>query len=649
MISVFQLTNYNHTINISLTQEDGFINANGETDTTKEGYKHSQVISCEGIAKFRYSGGSYEAGTYMAVFFSSAGAVVQTYGEGNGTAIQVSKQGIPVPDGAASVIFTGYDVSTYGLSVQRFINYNLNGDAVLHPTSCEVTEDAGGSYELSMVHPIADSFVWPMLVCGAIIKAPAPVPPIRNAYIGQNVNVYKTTEQAALRDGPSEATRITYQTWYAGQTYAVGANVTNSNYDYHNYRCTHFDSSSPLIFVPPNNNTAWWTRIADYSSGAAALTTLEIGTEVYFVEDAGDGWYKVSTKDGIIGYIKSSQLVFVRTETVQPAGDRITDYQLFRIYNAQISTDGKSITVNARHVSYDLSGILLNDCKIEMASPSFAIMRIKDALITNYAGEIATNLTSDENGTFTGDLSYKNGTYAFLDPDKGMIPYFRAKLVRDNWDIFLMKNDLYDRGVRLTYGVNLRGVSWKQKSDSLINRVMPVAKGEDGSDLFLPETYVSSSNSWPVAIMERLNVNGQVGKPKSQQDPTLWTVDTLLEEMRTKAGERFSVDHADAIQVEVDVNFTLLGETEEYKAYRGLEKLYMYDLVKVKDPNVGLDLQLQVSQIRYDCITKRYNGIKLGNVFDYGGRTVFGYNIGDGAINYEKINPEAIRRIIGEV
>jgi phage-related protein len=276
-------------------------------------------------------------------------------------------------------------------------------------------------------------------------------------------------------------------------------------------------------------------------------------------------------------------------------------------------------------------------------------MRIKDALITNYAGEIATNLTSDENGTFTGDLSYKNGTYAFLDPDKGMIPYFRAKLVRDNWDIFLMKNDLYDRGVRLTYGVNLRGVSWKRKSDSLINRVMPVAKGEDGSDLFLPETYVSSSNSWPVAIMERLNVNGQVGKPKSQQDPTLWTVDTLLEEMRTKAGERFSVDHADAIQVEVDVNFTLLGETEEYKAYRGLEKLYMYDLVKVKDPNVGLDLQLQVSQIRYDCIMKRYNGIKLGNVFDYGGRTVFGYNIGDGAINYEKINPEAIRRIIGEV
>jgi hypothetical protein len=58
MISVFQLTNYNHTINISLTQEDGFINANGETDTSKEGYKHSQLISCEGIAKFRYSGGS---------------------------------------------------------------------------------------------------------------------------------------------------------------------------------------------------------------------------------------------------------------------------------------------------------------------------------------------------------------------------------------------------------------------------------------------------------------------------------------------------------------------------------------------------------------------------------------------------------------
>jgi phage-related protein len=97
--------------------------------------------------------------------------------------------------------------------------------------------------------------------------------------------------------------------------------------------------------------------------------------------------------------------------------------------------------------------------------------------------------------------------------------------------------------------------------------------------------------------------------------------------------------------VEVQVDFTNLGDTEEYKQYKDLQKVYLYDLVRVNDPNVGLNLQLQVSQTQFDCIAERYVGIRVGNVFDYGGRTVFGYNIGDDAIAYEKISLEAVRKI----
>ena len=177
-----------------------------------------------------------------------------------------------------------------------------------------------------------------------------------------------------------------------------------------------------------------------------------------------------------------------------------------------------------------------------------------------------------------------------------------------------------------------------------------MAKAANGSDLFLPDLYVDSEEieNWPVILMERLSVKGQVGKDDGTGTGTTWTEEALLAEMEAKATERFTVDHADAIAVELTVDFTLLGNTEEYKEYRGLEKLYMYDLIRVADPRVGLNLQLQVSHIEWDCILERYNLIKVGNVFDYGGRTVFGYNIGDGAIEYEKISAETIRRIIGE-
>lgn len=526
--------------------------------------------------------------------------------------------------------------------------YTANGNAVLHPSSCVMTEDAGGSYEIVMEHPITSAGEWEHLVNGAIVKVPVPVPTIQNAYVGQDVDVYKiNSNNTALREGPSEPERITYPAWQdTSAGYSVGSKVT---YQSHNYQAIRGEGGTSVTHNPPTSSD--WKRIADYTSGSPALTTLAADTEVYYIEASGSSWAKVSTKSGIVGYVKNSQITFVRHETVQPVPERVVEDQLFRIYNVNINTDAQIVSVNARHVSYDLSGVILGECNLSLQEPSWVIARIRDAMLISYQGEIATNMTGTENGTYTGDLSYKNGTQAILDPDKGVIPYFRGKLIRDNWDLFLMKNDLVDRGIRLTYGTNLRGVNWKRASDQMINRVMPVAKAEDGSDLFLPEQWIDSPDiaNWPVIIMERLKVDGQVGKDDGTGTDTDWTEETLLEEMRTKASERFSVDHVDAQVVELTVNFTLLGETAEFSQYRGLEKVYMYDLIRVTDPRVGLNLQLQVSHVEWDCILERYNSIKVGNVFDYGGRTVFGYNIGNGAIEYEKISTETIRRIIGEV
>lgn len=543
-------------------------------------------------------------------------------------------------------------ISVYDVGNEAF---GKNGNAVLHPVSCVMTEDAGGSYEVAMEHPIAEDGIWEHLVNDAIIKVPVPVPTIQSAYVGMDVDVYKiNSNNTALRQEPSEPTPIYYEEWNGSQisptTYSVGDKVSVSGSGHRNYQCVYFNTEDPTRFVPPYNSS-WWKQIPDTTSGSPVLTTLAANTEVYYIEASGQSWAKVSTKYGIVGYVKNSQITFVRHETVQPVPERTVEDQLFRIYNVLINTDNQSVSVNARHVSYDLSGVLLGPCNLALQEPSWAIMRIRDAMLISYRGEIATNMTGTENGTYTGDLSNKNGTQAILDPDKGVIPYFRGKLIRDNWDLFLMKNDLVDRGIRLTYGTNLRGANWKRNTDKRINRVMPVAKAEDGSDLYLPEQWVDSDgiDNQPVIKMEKLKVDGQVGKDDGTGTDTNWTEANLLDHMRDKAEERFTVDHVDAAVVELTVNFTLLGSTEEYKQYRDLEKVYMYDLVRVTDPRVGLNLQLQVSHIEWDCILERYNSIKVGNVFDYGGRTVFGYNIGTDAIDYEKISTETIRRIISEV
>ena len=532
-------------------------------------------------------------------------------------------------------------------------NFNRNGNAILRPTECIVDEQAGGSWELSMLHPVDPDGAWQFIQTDAIIKAPIPVRRIKNALSGLDADIYTVNANGtALRESASEPTPISYMQWTYLGVYSVGDKVSYLTYG--NYQCiSDVNEGTPYFMHPPNNEPGAWKKIASQTSGAPILATLTAGTELIYIEDAQTtGWIKVMTVlTGITGYIKLSQVTFDRHQDPTPIPDRVITEQLFRIYRVDIDSNSRTVSVSARHVSYDLNGVLMQDCDLNRVSPSMAIMLMQEAWMIPYRGTIATNLSTDNNGTYTGNVTNKSGTAGFLDPDLGMVNYFHAQLIRDNWDIFLMANNVEDRGFSIRYGVNMKGVKWSRDIDRVVTRVVPVAKTADGSDLYLPEQWVDSPNisDYSVIHMERLSVKGQIGKDDGSGTGTNWTEETLLAEMRTKAGERFSVDHADAGSVKLTVDFLRLGDTEEYQQYRGLEEVSMYDQITVQAPQIGLDMKLQVSRIRYDCVLGRFLGIEVGDVFDYNGNTVSGYQIGNGAIYYEKISQSTIDRIRSEL
>lgn len=516
--------------------------------------------------------------------------------------------------------------------------YDKNGDAVLQPLSGKVKQAAGGGYDIQMEVAMDPDGKWKHLVPGAIIKAPVPEEIIENAYSGYDADVYKTNTEAALREEPNEPTAINYPEWNWQTPYQVGSKVSVYGWSHKNYQCTYYDGGSPQIQVPPYNSS-WWKPIADQTSGAPALVTLAAGSELYFVEDYNTAWYKMSTFYGLVGYIKKSQVTFDRHLTPSETTPRIITEQLFRITEPNIDSAGQKISVSGMHVSYDLAGILIQDVSIGQASPAMAIGLMMDAMMIPYDGVIATNLTSDANGTYTGQIKGKNAMYALLDPDAGIVSTFNAKLTRDNWDVFLMQRTTVDRGYRIRYGKNARGITWEKSSANLINRVVPVAKDEKGADLYLPEKWIDSPliSQYPVIRMERLQVKGQVGKDKGTGDGSTWTEEDLLTEMRTKAGERFSVDHVDLVTHEVTVQVEQLGDTVEYEWMKGMEKVLLYDTVAAIDENIGLEMPLLVTELEWDIVRRRIAGLKLSNVNNLAKRTVTGYNVQNNSISSEKL------------
>ena len=533
-------------------------------------------------------------------------------------------------------------------------NYTGNGDAVLIPTDCPTKMIAGGNYDLQMTHPIDPDGKWKHLVPGAIIKIPVPYEEIENAWSGYEADVYKTNGNRELREGPSAPQRIVYQEWGTSSVdphhYNVGDKVTYSGASHRNYQCVYYDSSSPIQFVPPAGSS-WWKQIPDWTSGSPVLVTLPTGTDLYLVEDYNTSWYKMSTYYGIVGYIQKSYVTYDRHLTPEETQPRIITTQLLRITSAAVDTKTRTVSVTAQHVSYDLNGIIVKDVNIQNASPAMAIGRIVEGLMITYPGSIATNLDSEENGTYTEQIKGKTGMYCLLDPDKGITNTFGAAFKRDNWDLYILQQTETDRGFRLRYRKNMLGVNWAKKSDQLITRVVPVAKNTGGEDLYLPEEWVDSPliNSYPIIRMERLTVKGQVGKDKGLGDGSTWTEEDLLDEMRAKAGERFSVDHADEIVQEVTVDFEMLGDTAEHAEIRELEQVLLYDMVGVINEEIGLEEQLMVTEMEWDPIRQKVKALKLSNTIDHGGKNVTGYNIIAKSIGTDKLTDDVADGILQQV
>ena len=522
--------------------------------------------------------------------------------------------------------------------------YEKNGDAVLMPTKGSVRMQAGGSYDMTLECPMDEYGKWKHLTPEAIIRAPVPKETITTAYTGMAADVYVTTEAAALRSGPSEPSIITYSAWVSGTSYSVGSKVTSANQNYQ----LNQELTGNEIYTPPGSSGKW-AKIARMAPGSPALVNMASGTELYYVSGPSDGWYYMCTTYGLEGYIKSTQVQYSRHMDPGEIKPRVITTQLFRIKTVTTNSENQTVTVNARHVSYDLNGVLVDSIKIVRSGPAQALAWIQAGFMIPYRGIIATDMVSSDDATYSGEISGKNGMYCILDPDRGVVPCFDAEFRRDNWDLFVMAKTETDRGFRIRYGNNMKGITWKEDTTNLINRIVPVAKAEDGSDLYLyPTKWIDSEGSWPVIYMERLKVNGQVGKDDGSETDTTWTETTLRAEMAARAQSRFDVDQCDKTLEEITVDFTMLGDTAEYAWMKDLQNVLLYDTVIAIDERTGLSVSVTVSELEYDPVCERVTGAKMKNVKHYNVRNVAGMNVLDNTITGDKLTDDAGNEIMGQ-
>lgn len=286
-----------------------------------------------------------------------------------------------------------------------------------------------------------------------------------------------------------------------------------------------------------------------------------------------------------------------------PDGD-----QLFRIATPTVNMG--EIRAQCYHIFYDLTENLIEDIYINQMSGIVAMSRMSSGC--QYAHPF--NLSSDITTVASSRLVRKNPVEAILDTsqDNSFLNRWGGELKRNNFDVMMLVNRGKDRGVVIQHKKDLLGyegnVDWK----SPITRIMP--QGFDG--LFLPEKYVDSPliNKYPhpkVRVVEFKDIKAAIGD--NAKDPDAVPLEEAYKLLRQAAKEMFDVQHVDQPKATYKVEFQELSQTEEYKDYAILQRVWMGDIVTVKHNEDGIDVQAKVIGYKYDPIKKEYKSITIGN------------------------------------
>lgn len=445
----------------------------------------------------------------------------------------------------------------------------------LTPTSCNFQEVANGESLITLEHPKDEFGRYAALNKGNILLVPVPVrttPEIQNGSCVTTVWSYKVR---ALSELASDKQRTLYKSSSGSGRMKImqpGDILT-------------------VVQKPPSQlKINRWKAKTKYGTGWIDPDGVELVTE-----------HIIPDNSNAIEEIQSPW-------TITP--------QIFRIYETTKNLD--SISVSARHITYDLN---YDICHWLVGAENSVTLdyAIHQILACGYQGEtrfsVYTNVSNERVG---GTYRAKTIIGAYLDAEDGVCKLYDVGMVRDNHEMYFLHDPGINRGVRLQYGKNLTGITFRSSDDEVITRIVPIGEYENGFELGIGDTvatqYIDTPNAskYPVKhVCYYKCKNAKVGQKDTNGGKV--TIEIARSRMRKQAQELID-SGCDQPKIEMEVEFVNLGDTAEYADYKNLENAFLFDYVIVQHPDFDIDVTAQIVEIDWDCMLDRMNSVKIGSV-----------------------------------
>ena len=345
-------------------------------------------------------------------------------------------------------------------------------------------------------------------------------------------------------------------------------------------------------------------RITLYNQNETGFSTNGLGSLIEAfsckVTEELNGAFELEMEYPVDG-IHFNDIDFGRIITANP--NQYTGPQPFRIYSISKPHSGR-VTINAAHISYDLSG--------------YTVAPFSTASLAGIFEKIAANVDTPCPFTFWTDMSVNYGIETVTPcsirsllggQDFSILGIYGGEYEFDKFEVKLHEQRGANRGVVIRYGKNLTSLKQEANCNNVYTGVRPFwykepdeENPDDGGLVDLPEKIIEVQGTFEYTKILPLDLTDQF-----DEKPT-------VSELRTAANEFIEYSNIGVPDVSLDVSFVQLSDSSEYANIALLEQVQLGDYVTVEFPKLGINAEgVQCIKTVFNVLSQRYDSINLGS------------------------------------
>lgn len=333
-----------------------------------------------------------------------------------------------------------------------------------------------------------------------------------------------------------------------------------------------------------------------FESTAQTFTTNGIGilndAAECKVREQRNGEYELTMQYPIDGLhykeIINRRLIYAQ---VTPYGGQ----EPFRIYNISRPLSGL-IEVQARHISYDQSGIPV--APFTAATAADALKQLKSHAVVSNPFVFSTDKVTTANMTVTSPTSMR----ALLGGTEGSIlDTYRGEFFFTHFLTQLLTSRGQNRGVVIRYGKNLIDLRQEENISKMYTGVYPYyVDSETGEITQLPGKIVAVPGTFDFTNILMLDVSGDFDSPPTAQQLTL------------RAQSYINDNDLGTPTVSISLSYQDIAQALDASA--PAEMIKLCDTVTVVYEKLGIETTAKVTETEYDVLRDRYTSINIGDI-----------------------------------